>query len=373
MHLVLYASDHGFGHAMRMLALAEVLCSRGVRITFCAGPAPAPVLAAALGRLTPAPALHRVELDAGLIARPGSLAVDEARSAEAVRAWLERLPRLIAEEAGRLRALAPDLVVADAPPVAVAAAAQAGVPAVVCSNFTWLDLYGGRFGDAIVRTLEAAYAHARLGLRLHPGSMPLRGVPADRITDVPGLLARGPRRSRAQVRAELGVPEDLPLLALGFGRSLDQTLPPPLAGATPQADGAALLIPGPGPGPGVPSDPGRGVFFLPADTPDIPDYLGAADAILAKAGYSTIAEGALGGVPLLLFPVAGNPETQLLCQQTQDAGWGLVLRDEAEALAMASDPARAIARAQASSRSSPHQSPAPAAPALAEALLGVLR
>lgn len=367
MHLVLYASDHGFGHAMRMLALAEVLCSRGVRITFCAGPAPAPVLAAALGRLTPAPALHRVELDAGLIARPRSLAVDEARSAEAVRAWLERLPRLISEEAARLRALAPDLVVADAPPAAVAAAAQAGVPVVVCSNFTWLDLYGERFGDAVIRALEAAYAHARLGLRLHPGSMPLRGVPADRIVDMPGLLARGPRRSRAQVRAELGVPDDLPLLALGLGRSLDQTLPPSLAGATPQAAGAALLMPGPG----VPSDPGRGVFFLPSDTPDIPDYLGAADAILAKAGYSTIAEGALGGVPLLLFPVAGNPETQLLCQQTQDAGWGLVLHDEAEALSMACDPARAITIARARSRSS-SQAPAPAAPAVADAVLSVL-
>lgn len=367
-HFVLYASDHGFGHAMRMLALAEVLCARGVQVTLCAGPAPSHVLAAALHRLDPAPALHQVELDPGLIARPGTLAVDEARSAEAVRAWLERLPCLVAQEEARLRALDPDLVVADVPPVAVAAAAHAGVPAVVCSNFTWLDLYGERFGDAVVCALEAAYAHARLGLRLHPGSMPLQGVPPDKIVDVPGLLARGPRRSRAEVRAQLGIPDDLPLLTLALGRSLDQTLPPPVINAVPQeASGAGLLILGPG----VLSDPGRGIFGLPADTPDIPDYLGAADAILAKAGYSTIAEGALGGVPLLLFPVAGNPETQLLCQQTQEAGWGLALR-EAEALALARDPARAVATAL-SSLKAPPKAPAPAAPVLAEALLSVLR
>ncbi|MCS6915193.1 MAG: hypothetical protein NZ890_18430, partial [Myxococcota bacterium] len=79
---------------------------------------------------------------------------------------------------------------------------------------------------------------------------------------------------------------------------------------------------------------------------DTQDLVAAADAVLAKAGYSTIAEAALAGVPLLAVPVVGNDESQALALDVVRWGLGAMLADEERARQALRAPAEAIALAR---------------------------
>ncbi|HVK66543.1 MAG TPA: hypothetical protein VM694_18800 [Polyangium sp.] len=354
--MVLYASDHGFGHAARMLALASRLAEDGASVTLCVGAA-APMIRAALP-LLPAPVdVVFASLDPGLAPRAGALDFDLDRSREALAAWRVDLPRLVAIEAERLVSLGAALVVADVPAAAILAAARAGVPAVVCSNFTWLDMYAGRFGGELDEILADAYARAQVGYRLRLGAMPLAGLST--FHDIDGVLARRPRRDRAIVRRELGVAEGDLLLGLGLGGSLDAVLYDVLSASAP-ASGVRLLTPSHAADP-----PRRGpLVHFPAITPDPQSHFGACDLVLAKAGYSTLAEAALAGVPLAVFPLHGSPESVRLALDVEALGLGVRLADEAEARAALSRPEVLVDAARRACRG-----PLPdAAPALAAAL-----
>ncbi|UQA55240.1 hypothetical protein [Polyangium aurulentum] len=354
--LVLYASDHGFGHAARMLALAARLAEEGHAVTLCAGAATAMIEAAIPSLPRPIDVAH-ASIDPGLVARPSAVDFDLERSRERLSAWRRDLPRLVDAEAERLARLSASLVLADAPAVAIAAADRAGIGAVVCSNFTWLDMYAGRFGAEIDDALASAYRPARFGLRLALGRMPLAGL--SRVVDVAGALARRPRRARTEVRRELGVAEDERMIGIGLGKSFDESLGPALASSAPA--GVRLLVPAQG----APKDPQAGTLVrFPSITSDPQDYFGACDLVLAKAGYSTLAEAAIAGVPLAVFPFAASPESARLAEDVRSSGLGIALEHEDEARRALADPEDLIARAREA-----HRGPLPdAAPLLVRAL-----
>ena len=80
------------------------------------------------------------ETDTGVV-QIDSLRLDAAETVRRARAFLDRFDELAAREAAIIQAHDARLVIADAPPLACAAAAIAGVPAVVCANFTWDWIY----------------------------------------------------------------------------------------------------------------------------------------------------------------------------------------------------------------------------------------
>ena len=149
-----------------------------------------------------------------------SLTLDEAETIRRAGAFYEGLERRASEEAALLRRLGARLVVADAPPLACAAAAAAGIRSAVCANFTWDWIYAGYAGHlglapGLLQTVRDAYARASAGWRL-----PMHGgfetVPA--IRDVP-FVARRPRPDQTprEVRGALGLPLDRPLALVSFG------------------------------------------------------------------------------------------------------------------------------------------------------------
>jgi L-arabinokinase len=109
-------------------------------------------------------------------------------------------------------------VVGDAPPLAAAAAAAAGVPSVVVSNFTWDWIYEAytaalERAPGLLPAVRTAYRHAEAAWRL-----PMHGGFAtfDTIVDVP-FVARHARHARDHVRRTLGLPLDRPLVLSSFG------------------------------------------------------------------------------------------------------------------------------------------------------------
>jgi UDP:flavonoid glycosyltransferase YjiC (YdhE family) len=210
--VALAVSGHGFGHAVRCAEVARALLERGawvkVRTDAPAWLFPEPV------ELVPSPGWP---LDIGVAQHDGlELDIDETRRRwQAFACELEPRARV---EAELLREHHVDVLLGDIPPLGFAAATGAGVPCAALTNFGWDWIYAAWPGfERTVETVRGAYRQADLLLRLPLHSHSDDAFPAfNRIEDVP-LIARRARRSRAQVRAELGLPVDAQVVLLSFG------------------------------------------------------------------------------------------------------------------------------------------------------------
>lgn len=285
--LVFYVSGHGYGHATRAALILERLRAALPEVeVHVRASAPARLFAGTGAALS-------TGLEEPPLAQRGGLEVDWETSLRAQRDALERRPAAVALEAQWLRSVGPSLVLSDAPSLACEAAAKAGVPSRLVSNFTWDWVYGERAKAdprwlPVAGRMAEAYALAESAWRL-PGGGGFATV--RRVEDV-GLVARRSALTRAEARAALGAPADgRPLVLVsfgGFGAGLPRLSDPGLA---------AYRFAGFGPKPA-----GLAAPWIPLDEqPARPhaEAVAACDVLLGKPGYGTFAEGAAHGARLL--------------------------------------------------------------------------
>lgn len=156
---------------------------------------------------------HETETDTGAV-QIDSLHLDEAATVARARTFMQNFAARVASEAAALRASGARLVISDIPALGIAAAKQAGLPAVGFGNFTWDWIYAAYPGAADVsRAIGEAYASADVALRLpfHGGFATFR-----RIDDVP-LVTRRSSRPPDETKRALGLPLDKRLVLLSFG------------------------------------------------------------------------------------------------------------------------------------------------------------
>ena len=295
MSVAFYISGHGFGHAIRQIEIINALLaldpSRRVLVRTSAP-------RWLFDRMVHGPfTFIDGEVDTGLVQRD-SLTIDEEPSMRRAAAFYRDLPGRARDEAAVLRHHDVQFVVSDAPPLACAAAALAGVPSAVCSNFTWdwiYEVYGERLTLAphVLPAIRDAYRRAAAGWR-----MPMHGgfetVPS--IVDVP-FVARQPRRdrTRADIRRALDLPAEVPLALVSFGGYGLEGLPldrldctPPwgvvlVAGGKPQTSGAAFALEQRGP---IVLDESAiysaGLRYH--------DVVRAVDVVITKPGYGIISD-----------------------------------------------------------------------------------
>lgn len=303
--LAVYVSGHGFGHATRTCEVLRVLrgLSAGAPVTVVSA-APEWLFRRVLGDDL---AFRALECDVGLAQR-GALEIDEP---ETVRAWREfaaTWEARVATEAAWLRDQAASAVLADVPPLAFAAAAQAGVPCVGLANFSWDWIYrhyAGRqpeLGGA-AQVCARAYAHAELLLRL-PFAGDLSVFP--RIEDV-GLVARQPRVPRDEARRRLGWDAREAVL-LSFGGLGLPGFDPRVLEHTP---GFRFVLPADGAG--LPSHveaaPTARLLGLELAYEDL---VGAVDVVVTKPGYGIVSD-CIGAGTRLLYTERGDfPEYPIL-------------------------------------------------------------
>jgi len=155
------------------------------------------------------------------------LAVDPLATLEKYRETAV-VPResILRAESEWLSSIKADLVVSDVVPVVCRVAADMGVRSVCIGNFSWDFIYAeyimeaGYHHRSIVWQIAEDYAHCDILLRL-PGYGPM---PAFRnVIDVP-LVVRGLRKSRSEVRKELGLEENAKVLVFNFGGQVGHLL-----------------------------------------------------------------------------------------------------------------------------------------------------
>lgn len=294
-------SSHGFGHGARSCAIIDALGRLDPAIEVEIWSAVPDWFFA--DSLRPLPLLHRETTDLGLV-QSDALEEDLTATLSQLRHWVpppaQRLRRLLAAFEERHISH----VVCDISPLGLEAARAGGLPCALVENFTWDWIYRGYAEAApelltFADRLEETFAGAELRLQLEPMCSPRDGA----VACPP--VSRRPRLSRRAVRQQLGVPLDAPLVLVTMGGiewdygALDDRL-------RSLHDGPWLVIPGSSE---APQRQGRLVRLPHRSAFYHPDLIHAADGVLGKLGYSTVAEVWSAGAPFAYVPRRRFPES----------------------------------------------------------------
>jgi hypothetical protein len=219
--------------------------------------------------------------------------------------------RKVEQEAEVLRALAPDLVLANVPYLVLAAARRAGIAAAALCSINWLDVYSHFFrhrpeAAPILAEMQEAYDAAGVFLRPTP-SMPMASLINGRQI---GPLAQMGQCRRTEIARRLDLAPDERLVMVSLG---GMDLRPPVE-QWPALPGVRLLVPA-----SWHSSHPRTVDFETLGLPYV-DALWSCDALICKPGYGSFVEAACAGVPVLYLERQGWPEVPYLVRWLERAG-----------------------------------------------------
>ncbi len=296
-HLWLALSPHGYGHAAMTAPVVAELRRRcpGLRLTIQTA-LPFDFLASRYGT----DFVHVATIPDFGLCMTSATGVDSDATADAYAALLARWPALLAEEAARLRAARPGLVLANVPPLTIAASAAAGIPVVALSSLNWCDLYAQYCGhrpeaEATVRCLRQAYGAAESFLRCTPAM----AMTLPNLEEIGPLASRGCDR-RAELRMALRAGEGVRLGLIAFG-GFDYRLD---LARWPVVPGwmwlSALSAP-------VPPDRADVVAWQRGGL-DFHDLVASVDLVVTKPGYGLYSEAGVCGTAMLTVPRPDWPE-----------------------------------------------------------------
>lgn len=292
-----FISPHGFGHATRVIAVLEALkelhpdCHAHLFTTV------SEALFGSLSGFT----YHPESVDIGLV-QSSALTVD-------IPATCTQLDRLLPYPADRLAELADrcagcSIILCDIAPLGIAIGRLARIPTVLLESFTWDWIY-----EPYCQKYPELQRHARfLGDLFRRADYRIQTEPLCREARrdvVCGPIFRRLRMTSDKIRARLDV-RDRSLILITLG-GIHQRLPelrrfeelPDLffvIAGQPQTEQVA-----------------ENCLLLQRDT-DLshPDLIGAADLVVCKAGYSTIAECCQAGARVIVIGRDDYPESQPL-------------------------------------------------------------
>lgn len=292
-NLCFYLSDHGFGHIARNLPIIAETARRttGLLYLVC-GAKHLDFARANLQELLTPEQLDRIRYraehtDIGLILQSGTLLVDAPALTRACQTYLDQLPQRAAQEADWLRQHQIEAALCDMPLWSISACAQAGVPLLYLGNFTWTELYREFLPERIWKAYAVEYAKIRHGMlyALHNLEM-LEFLPGAELTET-SLVARPFHPEQiAAIRSR----HACPIVFVALGMSAQFTRPVSVEGVKAHfytTEGVPLT--------------GSNVTTVPYTTLNTQDYVAAADYVITKAGWGTVAECLLSRKPMALF------------------------------------------------------------------------
>lgn len=301
MHLYVDISAHGLGHlaivAPVLNRLAEI--TPNLRLTVASG-LPATRLRE---RIAP-PFRHLAEAsDFGFVMHDATR-IDLGASASAYREAHRDWPDRVADAAQKLRILQPDVVLTSVAYLPLAAAQQAGIPALALCSLHWGDLFRHCFGSepwsgTIAAEIDAAYAGCQAFLRTTPG-MPMPTLP--RVVDIGVIAARGQRQplglgqTRCALVAMGGIQHRLPVEDWPIDSGWRWLVPEAWQVCHPDAVAYDRL----------------NLSFT--------DLLCSVDAVITKPGYGTFTEATCNGTPILYQRREDWPEQDCLIDWLADNG-----------------------------------------------------
>jgi L-arabinokinase len=299
MTIAFYISAHGFGHAVRCAQIIRAL------------PPQIPVLIRSAvprwffdqeirGRSF---TLEPERFDVGAVG-PDSVGIDLERTiTEAAEVHRDAMDR-IGEEAAFLRDHDVKAVLCDAPAPPLVAAREAGLPALLMANFTWVEIYGTLAAKAreagekdlaaeasrLVGDMRRRYAAA--DAHLIPG-LAIDMVSVERRIPIP-IVARRAAPDRQKLADVLGFDPDRPIVQIYLGTAgLTDMVWERLQFFTKEQFFSFTPVPG---------DAGAAIRILPECELGHAEATASVDAVVGKLGYSLCAECLHSGIPVIYPP-----------------------------------------------------------------------
>lgn len=298
-----FISPHGYGHAARASAVMEAIqcLEPDCRFEIFTTVTPTFFAESLPGKF----GYHDLLTDIGLVQK-NSLVEDLPETARRLDQFLpfKGVERL-AQKINRLNCR---LVLCDIAPLGLAVARAANLPGVLIENFTWDWIYEGYDDEGLKKHLpylRSIFQTATYHIQTEP-------VCDRRPVDLTvGPISRSIRLPAEQIRAELELPEQAQMVLITMGGvSWEYTFLEQLktyeniyfviSGAGPDMAAQPNLIPLPSPS----------QFFY-------PDLVNAADLVIGKVGYSTLAEVNQAGVPFGYITRQKFREAQYLVDYAQ--------------------------------------------------------
>ena len=214
-HLLVCISPHGYGHTAQTASVVNALRRNipDLRLTLRTT-VPHTLLAARFdGPFTHLPTVS----DFGM-KMVSAVQVLTEESALAYADFHADWDHKVKQEAEQLRALAPDMVLANVPYLPLAGAASAGIRSAALCSLNWMDIYAHYCGERpeaghILDQMHAAYNSAALFLRPQP-SMPMPALTNARAI---GPIARVGRNRRDEINSILKLAGDETLVLVAPG------------------------------------------------------------------------------------------------------------------------------------------------------------
>ncbi len=298
-----FVTSHGYGHAARSTAIMAALQKINPALQFhIFTQTPRYFLEDSLtGPFT----YHTLMTDIG-VAQQSSLTEDLAETVRRLNDFLPFAPAHLDRLAQQLTQRHCRLVICDISPLGIAVAKAAHLPSLLVENFTWDWIYEGYLPREAglgrhIAYLQSHFSAADYRLQTEPVC---HRTPADLVITTP--ISRAFRSSIAKTRQQLGLPSGVKLVMITMGGILEQYS---FLEQLKQISGIYFVIPGPVEQP----QQQHNLFLLPHHSPFFhPDLINAADAVIGKVGYSTIAEVYQAGVPFGYVARPKFPESEFL-------------------------------------------------------------
>jgi hypothetical protein len=297
-----FVTSHGFGHAARASAVMEALNRKFNNLRFLVFTTVPEWFFTDSGLEI---AYHRLFHDVGLI--------QSSPFANDLPATLQQLDELIpfnsqmtAQVMQILNNAGVSLILCDISSFGLLLARQMGIASVLIENFTWDWIYQSYIEEypafsEINLHLDALYALADIRFQAEPVCQPVAN--SIKIKDP---IARLFKHTRPETRALLGIPDEqhMTLLSLGGIESSFGNLEKLYS-----FESTVFVVPG---GAAV-AEHDRNIILLPHHSSYYnPDLIHAADLVVGKAGYSTLAEVMMASVPYAFISRGDFRESEVM-------------------------------------------------------------
>ena len=304
--ILYYITGHGFGHAVRSQQVILALAAMRPELRICVRTtAPEWIFK---NSITPIAYSHQA-IDTGIV-QTDSLQMDLSATLAACRAIYADPRDLIDAELTFIRTNNIDLVIGDTPPLCFEIAAQAGIPSVSITNFTW-DIIYSVYAKAhpeftpFIETMTQSYRKATYALTLpyscNPAMFP-------RQQTIP-WIARRSLLTKEQARQTFALPQTATIVLLSFGGFGLERLP----WHTLAQQQKYLFV-----STGMARNQEGNLRTLPASQNQYVDLLRAADAIVTKPGYGIVADILSHQLPILYTDRGEFAEYPRLVQALSD-------------------------------------------------------
>lgn len=277
MRVAVFVTPHGFGHAARASAVMDAVHeATGASFDIFTT-----VSRSFFDGLLASPfQYHPLETDVGL-RQTSALEADLPATVRALDAFRSGLEDTVLAATRKVETRGCALILSDISPLGILVAEGCGIPSVLVENFTWDWIYApllAREPELARHVAWLAEVYRRAGHRFQAAPVS-RKIPGAREVNPVGRI---PRRSREEVRAELGLSqeESVTLLTLG-GVAQDLPFLDLLKGAP----GHFLVT-----GSELHRREGNVTFFSLEKPVYTPDLMASSDRVVAKLGYSTAVE-----------------------------------------------------------------------------------